>query len=102
MRPAGIPVRAPSHPGEVLARLVMAPLGLSQSRTARLLGLSRRRLHELVHGQRIMTPDTAIRCAQVFGVDASWWLLLQSRWDSFHAWQRMRPLRGALPSRLPA
>ncbi|MGQ3058942.1 MAG: HupE/UreJ family protein, partial [Nevskia sp.] len=50
--------------------------------TARLLGLSRRRLHELVHGQRAMSPDTAIRCARVFRVDAGFWLAQQAAWDS--------------------
>ena len=68
--PRGVPVRAPLHP-------------------ARLLGLSRRRLHELVHGQRAMSPDTAIRCARQFGIDAGFWLAQQAAWDSFQAWKRL-------------
>jgi plasmid maintenance system antidote protein VapI len=34
-----------------------------------------------------MTPDTAIRCARQFGVDAGFWLTRQAAWDSFHAWK---------------
>ena len=47
------------------------------------------RLHELVHGQRAMSPDTAIRCARQFGIDAGFWLAQQAAWDSFHAWKRL-------------
>ncbi|MEZ5703336.1 MAG: hypothetical protein R3E42_17375 [Burkholderiaceae bacterium] len=64
-----------------------------------MLGLSRRRLHELVHGQRAMSPDTAIRCARQFGIDASFWLTCQAAWDSFHAWKRHRlPVAPSSPS----
>jgi antitoxin HigA-1 len=87
--PKGVPSRAPVHPGRLLARTCLAPLGLSQSEAARVLGLSRRRLHELVHGQRAMSPDTAIRCARQFGIDAAFWLSHQAAWDSFHAWKRL-------------
>jgi antitoxin HigA-1 len=63
---------------------------MSQSDAARSLGMSRRRLHEIVHGQRAMTPDTAIRCALLFGTDAAFLLAMQSAWDSFHAWKNLR------------
>lgn len=86
--PRGVPVRAPMHPGRLLERTCLVPLSLNQSQAARLLGLSRRRLHELVHGQRAMSPDTAIRCARQFGIDAGFWLAQQAAWDSFHAWKR--------------
>ena len=88
--PVGVPLRAPTHPGRLLARTCLLPLALNQSEAARLLGMSRRRLHELVHGQRAMSPDTAIRCARVFCVDAGFWLAQQAAWDSFHAWKRLR------------
>jgi addiction module HigA family antidote len=75
------------HPGRFLARHVLTPLALSQSEAARRLGISRRRMHEIVQGQRAMTPDTAIRCALAFGVPASHLLHLPAGWDSFHVWQ---------------
>ena len=98
--PAGVPSRVPWHPGLFLNRHYLAPLALSQSEAARMLGLSRRRLHELVHGQRAMTTDTALRCAIVFGADAMFLLTLQSAWDSSRAWKRLRSQ--SLPARPPA
>lgn len=88
--PAGVPVRLPPHPGRFLQRHYLAPLALTQSDAARHLGMSRRRLHELVHGQRAVSPDTALRCALVFGSDAAFLLAMQSAWDSFHAWKQLR------------
>ncbi|TSE31036.1 putative HTH-type transcriptional regulator YbaQ [Tepidimonas thermarum] len=87
--PRGVPVRAPLHPGRLLARTCLVPLSLNQNEAARLLGLSRRRLHELVHGQRAISADTAIRCARLFRIDASFWLAQQAAWNSFHAWKRL-------------
>lgn len=95
--PPGVPPRAPWHPGHFLNRNYLAPLGLSQTDAAHLLGVSRRRLHELVQGQRSMTPDTAIRCALVFQSDATFWLTLQAAWDSFHAWKLLRSRSGHAP-----
>lgn len=89
-RPAGVPLRLPLHPGRFLQRHYLAPLALSQSDAARLLGISRRRLHEIVHGQRGISPDSAVRFALAFGTEASFWLALQAAWDSFHAWQTLR------------
>ncbi len=94
--PAGVPVRAPWHPGYFLHRNFLAPLSLSQTDAARVLGVSRRRLHEIVQGQRSMTPDTAIRCALAFGTDAAFWLALQAAWDNFHAWKSLRHQATAL------
>ncbi len=103
--PAGVPVRAPWHPGYFLRRNFLEPLSLSQTDAARVLGVSRRRLHEIVQGQRSMTPDTAIRCALAFGTDASFWLALQAAWDNFHAWKSLRhradqATTPSLPSRI--
>ena len=89
-RPAGVPLRLPRHPGYFLQRQCLDPMGLSQSEAARVLGVSRRRLHEIVQGQRSMTPDTAIRCALAFGIDADFWLALQAAWDNFHVWKVLR------------
>ncbi len=88
--PVGVPTRQPTHPGRFLARHYLGPLAISQSRAARLLGVSRRRMHELTQGQRAMSPDTAIRCAMAFGVRADFWLSLQSNWDCFQAWRKLR------------
>ncbi|MGR6806994.1 HigA family addiction module antitoxin [Sphaerotilus natans] len=90
LAPRGVPLRRPEHPGRFLNRHCLMPLGISQSAAARLLGISRRRVSELVLGQRAMSADTAIRCALAFGVDAGFWLQLQARWDSYHHWRELR------------
>jgi antitoxin HigA-1 len=89
-QPAGVPLRAPLHPGRFLDRHYLRPLALSQSEAARRLGISRRRMHEIVQGQRAITPDTAIRCALAFGLPVSQWLALQAGWDSFQTWKALK------------
>jgi addiction module HigA family antidote len=88
--PAGIRARVPWHPGRFLQRHFLLPLALNQTAAAKRLGVSRRRLHELVHGKRGMSPDTAIRCAQSFGLSAADWLAMQSAWDAWATWHQMR------------
>jgi antitoxin HigA-1 len=88
--PAGVPLRTPVHPGRFLERQVLQPLALSQTAAARLLGISRRRVNELVQGQRAMSPDTAIRCALAFGLPADAWLAMQADWDVFATWKTLR------------
>ena len=73
--------RSPLHPGRFLASHFLAPLGLTQEQVAAELGISRRRVNELVRGRRTITPDTALRLALRFGPDAGFWMGLQSAWD---------------------
>jgi addiction module HigA family antidote len=68
-------------PGEVLNEEFLHPLGISQYRLAKDLGISARRINEIVHGERAITPDTALRLGRYFGVSAQFWLNLQSRHD---------------------
>lgn len=89
-RPRGVPARAPRHPGQMLQKLYLGPLGISQTEAAQLLGISRRRLNEVLRGKRALTPDTALRCALLFHADAAVWLAQQAAWDSFHAWNGLR------------
>ena len=89
--PAGVRRRRPVHPGVFLARHYLAPLALTQTAVARELGVSRRRVNELVQGKRAMSPDTALRCARRFGLPAADWLAMQADWDAWRAWQQLRP-----------
>ncbi len=75
----------PVHPGEMLLEEFLKPLGVSQSAFAVRLGVSFPRLNEVVRGKRAVTPDTALRLAQVIGMSADFWLGLQSDWDLWHA-----------------
>jgi addiction module HigA family antidote len=72
---------APVHPGEILLEEFMQPLGLSQTRMGRDLGVSPRRINEIVHGKRSITADTALRLRRYFGTSAEFWLGLQADYD---------------------
>ena len=77
--------RPPTHPGEMLLEEFLKPLGISQSAFAVRLGVSFPRLNEVINGKRCVTPDTALRLAQVLGMPADFWLDLQSDWNLWHA-----------------
>jgi antitoxin HigA-1 len=49
------------------------------------MGVSYPRLNEIVNAKRAVTPDTALRLEQVFGMEAQFWLKLQVAWDLYHA-----------------
>ena len=76
--------RPPTHPGQMLLEEFIKPLGISQSQPVR-LGVSFPRLNEIVRCKRSVTPDTALRLAQVVGISADFWLGLQLDWDLWHA-----------------
>lgn len=77
--------RPPTHPGEMLLEEFLIPLGITQSAFAIQLGVSFPRLNEVINGRRSVTPDTALRLAQVTGMSADFWLGLQQDWDLWHA-----------------
>lgn len=93
-----LPTRLPpTHPGEMLREEFLLPLGLTQSAFAARLGVSFPRLNEVINAKRSVTPDTALRLAQVLGMSADFWLGLQQDWDLWHA---MRSKEAAEISRL--
>ncbi|MBA3495900.1 MAG: HigA family addiction module antidote protein [Gemmatimonadales bacterium] len=79
--------RPPTHPGEMLWEEFLKPLNISQTEFAQRIGVSYPRLNELIHRKRGVTPDTALRLAQVLGMPADFWLGLQQDWDLWHAMQ---------------
>src|SRR5476651_2141002 len=68
-------------PGEILAEDFLKPLGLSQYRLALDIGVSPRRINEIVKGQRAVTAGTALRLGRYFNMSAQYWLNLQSHHD---------------------
>lgn len=87
----------PPSPGEVLNLEFMQPRGISQNALARAMKVSPRRVNLIVHGQRVITADTAIRLSLVLGTSAKLWLDLQTPHDlerAKHAFQDELP---ALP-----
>jgi len=72
---------SPIHPGEVLLEEFLAPMGISQYRLAKDIGVPPRRINEVVRGQRSITADTALRLARYFRTTERFWLNLQTRYD---------------------
>jgi addiction module HigA family antidote len=72
---------SPVHPGEGLLEDFMKPLGLSQYRVAKDIGVPTLWISQIVRGQRSITADTALRLARYFGTSAAVWLRLQARYD---------------------
>jgi addiction module HigA family antidote len=75
------PKLAPVHPGEILLEEFLKPLNISQNRLGRDLGVSPRRINEIIHGKRGITADTALRLSRYFGTSAEFWLGLQADYD---------------------
>ncbi len=75
----------PIHPGEILLEEFLIPMGISQYRLAKDISVPQRRISEIVHGNRAITADTALRLGRFFGMEAQFWLNLQARYDLLKA-----------------
>ena len=71
----------PITPGEILREDFMEPLEISINRLSRDLAVPPNRISEIVNGKRAITADTALRLHRYFGVEAQFWLNLQSEYD---------------------
>lgn len=71
----------PIHPGEVLLHDFMEPMGISQYRVAKEISVPPRRINQIVHGERAISADTALRLSRYFGLSDQYWLNLQSLYD---------------------
>jgi antitoxin HigA-1 len=72
---------APVHPGEILDKEFLAPMGLSQNKLAIALRVPARRINEIVLGKRGITADTALRLARYFSMSPQFWLGLQMDYE---------------------
>lgn len=75
------PIMARVHPGEMLMEDFLVPLGVSQYRLARAIGVPARRINEIVHGTRRISADTALRLSRYFGMSDGFWMNLQGHYD---------------------
>lgn len=71
----------PIHPGEILLEEFLKPLGISQYRLAKDINVPARRINEIIHGKRAITPDTALRLSRYFSLSERFWVNLQARYD---------------------
>ena len=73
---------APVSPGEMLLEEFLKPMAVSQYRLAKEIGVSQRRIGEIVAGKRAVTADTDLRLCRFFGLSDGWWLRLQADYDT--------------------
>ena len=90
--------RNPTHPGEMLLEEFLKPLGMSQVAFARHIGVSFKRINEIVNGRRGITPETAWLLSNALGNSPQFWMSLQTTYDLVHhrAKRRVRKLSVAV------
>ena len=76
-----MPMKNPPHPGGLVLRQCIEPLGLTITDAAAALGVTRTTLSELVNGKRGISAEMAVRLSQVFGGSAESWLTQQAQYD---------------------
>lgn len=88
-----MPMRNPPHPGGIIRRQCLEPLGLSVTEAAEGLGVTRQALSDLVNEKAGISVEMAIRLAKAFGSTPETWLALQMAYDLAQAQARMRSIR---------
>jgi addiction module HigA family antidote len=76
-----MPMKNPVHPGRIVRHDCLEPLGLSVTEGARLLGVTRQALNNVVNGKSGISPEMAIRLTKAFGGTAETWLGMQLAYD---------------------
>lgn len=80
----------PVTPGEILLHEFLDPMGISQYRLAKAIGVPAQRIGEIVAGKRAVTADTDLRLCRFFGLSDGYWLGLQAHYDTAIAKESMR------------
>ncbi|MBJ3784875.1 HigA family addiction module antitoxin [Devosia sediminis] len=75
----------PPHPGELLAEDVIPATGKSKAEIARLLGISRQHLHDILSERKPVSPEMAVRLGKLFGNGPRLWIGMQVAFDTWHA-----------------
>src|SRR5205814_5965347 len=78
---SSMPMKNPPHPGRIVRQDCLEPLGLTVTRGAKVLGVTRQALNNLVNGKAGISPEMAIRLSKAFGSTPETWLQVQSAYD---------------------
>jgi antitoxin HigA-1 len=70
------------HPGEILLEEFIKPLGITQYRLAKEIGVPQRRIGEIIAGTRSVTADTGLRLSRFFNMSEAFWIGLQMDYDA--------------------
>ena len=79
------PDRQPTHPGELLREDVLPAVGKPKAEIARLLGISRQQLYDILDEKKPVSPAMAVRLGKLFGNGASLWVRMQGAYDTWQA-----------------
>ncbi|MGD2084907.1 MAG: HigA family addiction module antitoxin [Candidatus Aminicenantes bacterium] len=95
--------RKPTHPGELIREDLLTEINMSQAQLARLMGVSRKTISDLVNERRRVTPDIAFRLARVFSSTPEMWLNMQQAVDLWEAreihgveYEKIQPVQEAI------
>ena len=83
----------PPHPGEVIRDLCVEPMGLTVTKAAQGLGVTRKTFSSLLNGKAGISPEMAIRLSKLFGGSAESWLIQQAQYDLWQALQRVDDIK---------
>lgn len=75
------PDHCPSHPGELLREDVLPATGMAKAEIARLLGISRQQLYDILDEKRPISPTVAVKLGKLFGNGAGIWVRMQAAYD---------------------
>ena len=88
----------PTHPGEILADIVFPALGKPKTEIARLLGISRQTLYDILGARQPVTPAMALRLGKLCGNGAEFWMNLQRNYDLIRAEAELGDALKAIPT----
>jgi addiction module HigA family antidote len=77
--------RCPTHPGALLRETVVPATGRSKSDIARMLGISRQHLYDILREEKAVSPAVAVRLGKLFGNGTGLWVRMQAAYDIWHA-----------------
>jgi addiction module HigA family antidote len=79
------PRRCPAHPGELLRDEIIPAVGRPKAEIARLHGISRQHLYDILEEKKPVSPAVAVRLGKLFGDGAGVWIRMQAAYDAWHA-----------------
>ena len=95
-------IRKPTHPGGIIKRMHMEPMGLTVTQLAAVLGVSRKTLSKIVNERAGVTPDMSLRLSRAFDTTPTLWLNLQQAHDLWVAEHEPTGWEQVMPAPMPA
>jgi addiction module HigA family antidote len=86
-------MKNPSHPGAIVRYDCIEPLGLTVTEAAKILGVTRQALNNLVNGKAGVSAEMAVRLSKAFGGEPQFWLRLQMNYDLVQVRQREHDIK---------